>query len=82
VPENFQRGLARQKSEALDYTRHYAPLSRIHSRVEAVFEFAIAIGEEIGQARQAGRNDLSREDRTFARQLPGNDDGLFGHGQA
>jgi hypothetical protein len=57
-------------------------LSRIHSRVEAVFEFAVAVGEEISQARQAGRNDLSREDRTFARQLPGNDDGLFGHGQA
>jgi hypothetical protein len=82
MPENLQRGLAREKSEAFDYTRHYAPLSRIHSRVKTVFEFAVAVGEEIGQPRQAGRNDHSRKDRTFARQLPGNDDGLFGHGQA
>jgi hypothetical protein len=82
MPENFQRGLAREKSEAFDYTRHYAPLSPIHKGMEPVVEPSFAVGQGTGQPRQVGRHGAPGDDRSFVVQLLGDNEGLFGHRQA
>jgi len=68
MPEGLEARLAREKNEALDYTRDYAPALRVQGSGYAVVELAFGAGEILFEPLQVG--PVTLRSRVFASAPP------------
>src|SRR5205814_1114490 len=61
VPEVLETALAREKNEALNYTRHHLPTLPIQTRRDLVMQLAFVARGGLGKPRQIGDRDASFE---------------------
>ncbi len=80
VPESLEGPLAREKNEALDYTRHYAPSRSIQGGVDTVMQLAVGARELVGEVFQLPGTKDALEHGTLRGQSVGVDQLRSGHG--